>query len=54
MNARLFHPSLIGLLLAAVPAYAEAPRVVASIAPIHSLVASVMQGGGRAGALDSG
>lgn len=46
MNARLFHPSLIGLLLAAVPAYAEAPRVVASIAPIHSLVASVMQGAG--------
>jgi zinc transport system substrate-binding protein len=47
MNARLLSAPLIGLLLAAAPAYAEAPRVVASIAPIHSLVAAVMQGAGE-------
>lgn len=33
--------------LSAAPAYAEAPRVVVSIKPIHSLVASVMQGVGE-------
>jgi len=34
-------------LLAAAPARAEAPKVVVSIKPIHSLVASVMQGVGE-------
>lgn len=47
MKAKLFSASFLGLLLAAVPAHAEAPRVVASIAPIHSLVASVMEGVGE-------
>jgi zinc transport system substrate-binding protein len=46
MQANLFGASLLGLLLATAAAHAEAPRVVASIAPIHSLVAAVMQGVG--------
>jgi zinc transport system substrate-binding protein len=35
------------LLLLAVPANAEAPRVVADIAPVHGLVSQVMQGVGE-------
>ena len=38
---------LLAVLIAAAPARAEAPDVVASIAPVHSLVASVMQGIGE-------
>src|SRR5690606_22087366 len=34
------------ILLLAAPAQAEAPRVLASIKPVHSLVASVMEGAG--------
>ncbi|NNG02768.1 MAG: zinc ABC transporter solute-binding protein [Inquilinus sp.] len=41
---RYVRPLLLAVLLAAAPARAEAPRVVASIKPIHSLVAGVMQG----------
>jgi zinc transport system substrate-binding protein len=36
--------SLLALLLAAAPAAAETPRVVASIKPVHALVAAVMEG----------
>lgn len=46
MKAKLAALSAFGLLLAA-PARAEAPHVVASIAPIHSLVAAVMEGVGE-------
>jgi zinc transport system substrate-binding protein len=38
----------------AVPALAEAPKVVASIKPIHSLVAQVMQGVGEPGLIVDG
>ncbi len=47
MNAPLRGAALAGMLIAAGPAQAETLRVVASIAPIHSLVASVMQGVGE-------
>lgn len=40
--------------MAALPAAAEAPKVMASIQPIHSLVASVMQGVGEPGLVVSG
>src|SRR6185503_1309139 len=46
---RMGHAKFLAALLAAsvaMPAAAEAPRVAASIAPIHSLVAAVMQGVG--------
>ena len=39
--------ALFGLVLAAGAARAETPSVVASIAPVHSLVASVMKGVGE-------
>lgn len=42
------------LSMAALPAAAEAPKVVASIQPIHSLVASVMKGVGEPGLVVSG
>jgi len=44
MRAKLLGASVAGALLTAATAHAEAPRVVASIAPIHSLVAQVMEG----------
>jgi len=44
---RLALPALAAVLFAATPALAEAPKVVASIKPVHSLVASVMQGVGE-------
>lgn len=45
---RRFAPCLaLTALLSAAPAWAEAPKVVVSIKPIHSLVASVMQGVGE-------
>jgi zinc transport system substrate-binding protein len=47
MKAKLLGASVLGLLLIGAPANAEAPRVVASIAPIHSLVAAVMEGVGK-------
>lgn len=37
---------IIGFLLSAQAALAEAPRVVADIAPVHSLLAQVMEGAG--------
>lgn len=37
---------LVALILGALPLQAEAPRVVTDIAPVHSLVARVMQGVG--------
>ena len=46
MTARLMGASLAALFVSTLPANAEAPRVVASIAPVHSLVASVMEGAG--------
>lgn len=42
-----FPAAAVTLMLAAVPALADAPKVVVSIKPIHSLVASVMQGVGE-------
>src|SRR5688500_2234994 len=39
--------AVLGLLLAAGPVEAKVPNVVASIAPVHSLVAAVMQGVGE-------
>ena len=43
----MFRPlSTTSLLLAAPPAFAEPPRVVADVAPVHSLVAQVMEGVG--------
>lgn len=42
------------LSMAALPAAAEAPKVMASIQPIHSLVASVMRGVGEPGLVVSG
>jgi len=44
---RLLAPTLI----VAGPAFAEAPRVVADIAPVQALVARVMEGSGATGAL---
>jgi zinc transport system substrate-binding protein len=46
MKAALVCTSIAALALMTAPAAAEGPRVVVSIAPIHSLVASVMQGVG--------
>jgi zinc transport system substrate-binding protein len=43
----LRNTGLLGLLLAAGAAQARVPNVVASIAPVHSLVAAVMQGVGE-------
>ena len=41
----MFRPlSATALVLAALPAHAEPPRVVADVAPVHSLVAQVMEG----------
>lgn len=47
MKAKLLGASLIAMLTLAAPARADAPRVVASIAPVHSLVALVMEGVGE-------
>ncbi len=47
MHSKLIGPSIATLLVTAATAHAETPRVVASIAPIHSLVAQVMQGVGE-------
>ncbi|MGH6922194.1 MAG: zinc ABC transporter substrate-binding protein [Propylenella sp.] len=47
MRRKLLGVSLTALLFAAGQADAETPHVVASIAPIHSLVASVMEGAGE-------
>jgi zinc transport system substrate-binding protein len=47
MKAKLFGVSLVAMLALAAPAHADAPRVVASIAPLHSLVAMVMEGVGE-------
>jgi zinc transport system substrate-binding protein len=47
MKAKLPGASLVAMLALAAPAYADAPRVVASIAPVHSLVAMVMEGVGE-------
>jgi ABC-type Zn2+ transport system, periplasmic component/surface adhesin len=44
---RLALPAALALVLAATPAMADAPKVVASIKPVHSLVAAVMQGVGE-------
>ena len=44
---RLALPAALALVLAAAPAMADAPKVVASIKPVHSLVAAVMQGVGQ-------
>jgi zinc transport system substrate-binding protein len=44
----------LALTILASPAYAEAPKVVASIQPLHSLVASVMQGVGEPGLVVTG
>lgn len=44
----------MALSLAAQPAWAEVPNVVASIQPLHSLVAAVMQGVGTPGLIVSG
>ncbi|WP_029010903.1 zinc ABC transporter substrate-binding protein ZnuA [Azospirillum halopraeferens] len=41
--------SLAALLLTTAPVLADAPRVVASVKPLHSLVSSVMQGVGEPG-----
>ena len=43
----LLRAPLLGLILAGGAAQAETPRVVASIAPIHSLAAAVMEGAGE-------
>jgi zinc transport system substrate-binding protein len=43
----LRNAAVLGLLLAAGPVEAKIPNVVASIAPVHSLVAAVMQGVGE-------
>ncbi len=45
---------LTAALSAAVPALAEAPRVVVTIKPVHALVAAVMAGLGRPGLLIEG
>ena len=45
MSLRLFAAAL-WLSLVSIPAAAEAPRVVVTIKPVHSLVAGVMQGAG--------
>lgn len=45
---------LAAALSAAVPALAEAPRVVVTIKPVHALVAAVMAGLGRPGLLIEG
>ncbi len=50
----VFPAILVAALLAASPALAEAPKVVVSIKPIHSLVAMVMQGIGEPGLLVRG
>lgn len=42
--ATLFSATVLGLFLLALPARAEPPRVVASIKPLHSLVAMVLEG----------
>ncbi len=47
MKAKLLSASVLAMLALAAPAYADTPRVVASIAPIHSLVAAVMEGVGE-------
>jgi zinc transport system substrate-binding protein len=47
MTTKLFGASLIAALALAAPAHADTPRVVASIAPVHSLVAMVMEGVGE-------
>jgi zinc transport system substrate-binding protein len=47
MRGTLLGAPLAALVLTATPAGAETPHVVASIAPIHSLVASVMEGAGE-------
>lgn len=46
--------TLAAALSAAVPALAEAPRVVVTIKPVHALVAAVMAGLGRPGLLIEG
>lgn len=44
---RLALPAAFAALLAVTPALAETPKVVASIKPVHALVAAVMQGVGE-------
>ena len=44
MSSKMLTATSLGLFLSATAIYAEAPRVVADIAPIHSLVARVMDG----------
>lgn len=50
------NPALVcaALILAALPAQAETPKVIASIQPIHSLVAAVMDGVGKPGLVVTG
>ncbi|MEM6619056.1 MAG: zinc ABC transporter substrate-binding protein [Pseudomonadota bacterium] len=43
----MIRPFACALLFAPLPAFADAPRVVTDIAPVHSLVARVMQGVGE-------
>ncbi|MBC7952813.1 MAG: zinc ABC transporter substrate-binding protein [Rhodospirillaceae bacterium] len=50
----VFRSGIWALTILASPAYAEAPKVIASIQPLHSLVASVMQGVGEPGLLVTG
>jgi zinc transport system substrate-binding protein len=45
--ARLLGLALVPFILAPVAARAEVPKVVATIAPVHSIVASVMEGVGE-------
>ena len=45
---------ILGLIALFGPAQAGAPRVVASIKPVHSLVSAVMQGAGEPGLLVGG
>ncbi len=46
MTARLWAFTILIFIWFSAPAWAEAPRVVASIKPVHSLVAAVMDGTG--------
>jgi len=47
MRSPLLALALAAGLLAAAPAFADGPKVVASIKPVHSLVSAVMQGVGE-------
>ena len=52
--AKVFACCALTLSALAAPARAEVPKVVASIQPLHSLVASVMRGVGEPGLIVSG